>query len=195
MASFVNSYYPNDQAVAQDSELQAWQAETKVAQVYDFPASIQSIQTLIDILTHQAYLGAVVHGVMSTNGAIGDTTSLPFGPTGFRQPIPVKKGVKDIMAFMPTPEGAVWQVSTYAAANRAAWKDTNETISYMFADESLLSRTNAQTRAAASKFSTAMNNFSKVVRARGFDKDGLNRGMPFLWNLLDPNWAPYWSVV
>ncbi|KAI0448639.1 lipoxygenase [Xylaria acuta] len=195
MTTFVNSYYPNDRAVAQDSELQAWRRETDTAKVYDFPKSIATKKTLIDILTHQTYLGAVVHGVMSTNGAIGDTTSLPFAPAGFRQPIPTKKGVKDIMSFMPTAEGAVWQVSTYAAANRAAWRDTNETISYMFADESMLSKMNPSVRSAAGKFQDSMNAFSTEVRARTFDKDGLNRGMPFLWNVLDPNWAPYWSVV
>lgn len=195
MKTFVNSYYPNDKDVAQDTELQAWQRETDVAKVFDFPKSIKTKQTLVDILTHQAYLGAIVHGVMSTNGAIGDTTSLPFAPAGFRQPIPTKKGVKDIMAFMPTPEGAVWQVSTYAAANRAAWRDTNETTSYMFADEAMLSRMNPDIRTAAAEFKDSMDSFSKVVRARKFDKDGLERGMPFIWNVLDPNWAPYWSVV
>ncbi|KAI1131439.1 lipoxygenase [Nemania abortiva] len=195
MTAFIDSYYPNDKAVAQDAELQAWRAETDVAKVYDFPKSITTKQTLVDVLTHQAYLGAVVHGVMSTNGAIGDTTSLPFAPAGFRQPIPTKKGVTDIMPFMPTAEGAVWQVATYAAANRAAWRDTNETISYMFADDAMLSRMNAQTRAAAATFKSNMDAFSKVVRARKFDANGLERGMPFLWNVLDPNWAPYWSVV
>ncbi|KAI3331093.1 lipoxygenase [Ustulina deusta] len=195
MTTFVNSYYSSDNAVAQDSELQDWQRETDVAKVYDFPKSIKTRRTLIDILTHQAYLGAVVHGVMSTNGAIGDTTSLPFAPAGFRQPIPTKKGVKDIMAFMPTPEGAVWQVVTYAAANRAMWRDTNETISYMFEDEAMLNKMNHQTYTAAKQFKSSMDAFSKQVRARTFDKDGLSRGMPFMWNVLDPNWAPYWSVV
>ncbi|KAI0537501.1 lipoxygenase [Xylaria digitata] len=195
MTTFVNSYYSSDRAVAQDSELQAWQRETDVAKVYDFPESIKSRRTLIDILTHQAYLGGIVHGVMSTNGAIGDTTSLPFAPAGFRQPIPTKKGVKDIMEFMPTAEGAVWQVVTYAAANRYSWKDTNETISYMFEDQAMLSRMTPQTREAAKKFKADMDAFSVEVRARTFDKDGLNRGMPFQWNVMDPNWAPYWSVV
>ncbi|KAI0404751.1 lipoxygenase [Xylaria palmicola] len=195
MTAFVNSYYPNDGAVARDAELQAWQRETDAAKVYDFPRSIATRKGLVDILTHQAYLGGVVHGVLSTNGAIGDTTSLPFAPAGFRQPIPAQKGVKDLMAFMPTPEGAVWQVSTYAAANRAAWRNTKETISYMFDDDAMLGRMNGPTRAAAGAFKDAMNAFSTVVRARKFDKDGLNRGMPFIWNVLDPNWAPYWSVV
>ncbi|TGJ81416.1 hypothetical protein E0Z10_g7349 [Xylaria hypoxylon] len=195
MTTFVNSYYASDSAVAKDSELQAWQRETVVAKVFDFPKSITSRRTLIDILTHQAYLGGVVHGVTSTNGAIGDTTSLPFAPAGFRQPIPTKKGVKDLMAFMPTPEGAVWQVVTYSAANRFSWKDTNETITYMFEDQAMLSKMTSQTRVAAQKFKSDMNAFSTEVRARKFDKDGLNRGMPFMWNVMDPNWAPYWSVV
>ncbi|KAI0814056.1 lipoxygenase [Xylaria sp. FL0064] len=195
MTIFINSYYPNDNAVAQDAELQAWQKETAVAKVYDFPKSIKTRSTLIDILTHQAYLGAIVHGVMSTNGAIGDTTSLPFAPAGFRQPIPNEKGVEDIMEFMPTPEGAVWQVVTYAAANRAMWRDTNETISYMFEDDAMLNKMNPQTYKAAKNFKSSMDAFSKEVRARTFDKDGLSRGMPFMWNVLDPNWAPYWSVV
>lgn len=195
MTAFIDSYYPDDSAVAQDAELQAWRRETDVAKVYDFPGSIKTRRTLVDILTHQAYLGGVVHGVTSTNGAIGDTTSLPFAPAGFRQPVPSKKGVRDLMPFMPTPEGAVWQVSTYAAASRAAWKDTNETMSYMFADEAMLARTNGATRAAAARFKDRMDAFSRVVRARRFDGDGLERGMPFLWNVLDPNWAPYWSVV
>ncbi|KAI1359068.1 lipoxygenase [Xylaria arbuscula] len=195
MTSFVNSYYKNDNAVAQDSELQAWQRETDVAKVYDFPSSIKSRRTLIDILTHQAYLGGIVHGVMSTNGAIGDTTSLPFAPAGFRQPIPTKKGVEDLMAFMPTPEGAVWQVVTYAAANRAMWRDTNETISYMFEDEAMLNKMNPATYKAAKSFKSKMDAFSTEIRARTFDSEGLSRGMPFMWNVLDPNWAPYWSVV
>ena len=195
MTTFVNSYYKNDKAIAQDSELQAWQRETDVAKVYDFPKSIKTRRTLIDILTHQAYLGGIVHGVMSTNGAIGDTTSLPFAPAGFRQPIPTKKGVEDIMAFMPDAEGAVWQVVTYAAANRAMWRDTNETISYMFEDEAMLNKMNPATYKAAKSFKAKMDAFSTEIRARTFDKNGLNRGMPFMWNVLDPNWAPYWSVV
>ncbi|KAI0195052.1 lipoxygenase [Astrocystis sublimbata] len=195
MTDFVNSYYRSDRDVAHDSEIQAWQRETKAAKVYDFPKSITTKKTLVDILTHQTYLGAVVHGVMSTNGAIGDTTSLPFAPAGFRQPIPTKKGVKDIMPFMPTAEGAVWQVETYAAASRAAWKNTNETISYMFEDETMLGRMEPRVRSAAKTFRDAMNAFSVEVRARTFDKDGLSNGMPFIWKVLDPNWAPYWSVV
>lgn len=96
---------------------------------------------------------------------------------------------------MPTPEGAVWQVSTYVVGHRPMWRDTNETLSHLFDDETLLARTNTATRAAAAKFKATMMDFSTEVRARKFDENGLNRGMPAIWDALDPNFAPYWSVI
>lgn len=100
-----------------------------------------------------------------------------------------------LVTYMPTPEGAIWQVSTYVIGHRPMWRDTNETLSHLFDDEALLARTNAKTRAAAATFKASMMDFSVEVRARTFDKDGLNRGMPFIWDALDPNYAPYWSVI
>ncbi|KAI0539307.1 lipoxygenase [Xylaria digitata] len=196
MEAFINSYYPNDKAVAQDIELQAWQRETGAARVYDFPR-INTRQAIADALTHQVYLSAIVSNVMSTNGIHLNSMSLPFAPAGFLQPIPSKKGLteKDLMSFMPTPEGAVWQVSTYVVGHRPMWRDTNETISHLFDDETFLAKTNPKTRAAAAKFKDTMMNFSVEVRARTFDEEGLNRGMPFLWDALDPNYAPYWGVI
>jgi arachidonate 15-lipoxygenase (second type)/8-lipoxygenase (S-type) len=133
---------------------------------------------------------------MSGNGNQLDVMALPFTPAGWPLPIPSKKGViKDIMPYMPTPEGAAWQVATYAAGNRASWKDTNQTIAYMFDDASLLSRMNKATQVAAAKFKADMLAVSAEMRARTFDKDGLDRGMPYLWSVLDPKWAVYWSVV
>ncbi|TGJ80740.1 hypothetical protein E0Z10_g8025 [Xylaria hypoxylon] len=154
METFINSYYPNDKAVAQDVELQAWQRETRAAQVYDFP-HITTRQAIVDVLTHQAYLSVIVSNVMSTNGIHMNSMSLPFAPAGFLQPIPSKKGLTE--------------------------KD--------------LTKTNPKARVAAAKFKDTMNNFSTEVRARTFDQNGLNRGMPFIWDALDPNYAPYWSVI
>ncbi|KAI1279171.1 lipoxygenase [Xylaria sp. FL0933] len=196
METFINSYYPNDKAVLADIELQAWHRETNVAQVYDFP-QINTRQSVADVLTHQVYLSVIVSNVMSTNGIHMNSMALPFAPAGFLQPIPSKKGLteRDLMTFMPTPEGAVWQVSTYVVGHRPMWRDTNETLSHLFDDEMLLAKTNPATRAAAVKFKDTMMNFSTEVRARTFDEDGLNRGMPFIWDALDPNYAPYWSVI
>ncbi|KAJ2998517.1 hypothetical protein NUW58_g291 [Xylaria curta] len=196
MESFINSYYPNDKAVAKDIELQAWYRETTAAQVHDFP-QIRTRQAIADVLTHQAYLSVIVSNVMSTNGIHLNSMSLPFAPAGFTQPIPSKKGLteKDLMLLMPTPEGAVWQVSTYVVGHRPMWRDSNETLSHLFDDETLLARTNPKTRAAAVKFKATMMDFSTEVRARTFDKNGLNRDMPFIWDALDPNYAPFWGVI
>jgi hypothetical protein len=196
MKTFVNSYYADDKAVTQDIELQAWHRETRTARVYDFPR-IQTRQGLADILTHQAYLSVIVSNVMSTNGIHLNSMALPFAPAGFLQPIPTRKGLteKDLMSFMPTPEGAIWQVSTYVVGHRPMWRDTNETVSHLFDDETLLGRMNPETQAAAAKFKAVMMDFSVEVRARTFDENGLNRGMPFIWDALDPNYAPYWSVI
>ncbi|KAI0191598.1 lipoxygenase [Astrocystis sublimbata] len=196
MQSFISSYYPNDKAVARDVELQAWYHETKAAQVYDFPR-IKTRQAIADVLTHQVYLSVIVSNVMSTNGIHLNSMALPFAPAGFLRPIPTQKGLteKDLMTFMPTPEGAIWQISTYVVGHRPMWRDTNETLSHLFDDETLLARTNPKTQAAAKKFKATMMDFSTEVRARKFDEHGLNRGMPFIWDALDPNFAPYWSVV
>ncbi|KAI0811603.1 lipoxygenase [Xylaria sp. FL0064] len=196
MTTMVNSYYKNDKAVANDRELQSWLKETDVAQVHDFPKQIQTRNDIIDILTHQAYLGSVVHAIMSGNGNQLDVMALPFTTAGWQSPIPTKKGViTDIMPWMPTPEGAAWQIATYAAGNRASWKNTNMTFAYMFDNEDLQARVNKPTKDAMTKFKSDMFALSAKWRARTFDENGLDRGMPYVWNVLDPLWAIFWSVV
>ncbi|KAJ3579636.1 hypothetical protein NPX13_g931 [Xylaria arbuscula] len=196
MEAFINSYYSSNESVRKDVELQAWYREAKAARIYDFPR-IDSRQSIADILTHHAYFNTIVSNVMSTNGIHMNSMALPFSPAGFLQPIPSKKGLTedDLMKFMPTPEGAVWQVSTYVVGHRPMWRDTNETISHLFDDETLLAKTNSKTRIAAARFKAIMDDFSVEVRARTFDEDGLNRGMPYIWDALDPNYAPYWAVI
>jgi arachidonate 15-lipoxygenase (second type) / 8-lipoxygenase (S-type) len=61
----------------------------------------------------------------------------------------------------------------------------------MFDDPAMLSRTNGATQAAASTFQSSMTAFSNQVASRHFDQNGLSQGMPFLWQALDPNVAPY----
>jgi arachidonate 15-lipoxygenase (second type)/8-lipoxygenase (S-type) len=53
MTSFINSYYSADSVVVADKEIQAWVKECNgPAQVKDFPATINTKNTLIDVLTH-----------------------------------------------------------------------------------------------------------------------------------------------
>ncbi|KAI0206523.1 lipoxygenase [Astrocystis sublimbata] len=196
MTSIIDSYYKNDRAVAHDRELQAWAKETGPGQTRDFPKQISTKKQLVDILTHFVYLNSIVHVIMSGNGNQLDIMALPFTTAGWQKPLPTKKGVvTDIMEWMPTAEGAAWQVATYAAGNRASWKGTNETIAYMLDNPALLGGLNKKSNVAAEKFKCDMLALSKKWNARTFDKDGLDRGMPYVWNVLDPLWAIFWSVV
>lgn len=53
MTSFINSYYSDDSVVVADKEIQAFVKECNgPAKVQDFPATINTKNTLIDILTH-----------------------------------------------------------------------------------------------------------------------------------------------
>ncbi|KAJ8122557.1 hypothetical protein O1611_g9809 [Lasiodiplodia mahajangana] len=100
MTTFINSYYKNDKAVANDRELQAWLKETVPGQVHDFPKKIQTKQDIIDILKHQAYLGSIVHAIMSGNGNQLDVMALPFTTAGWQMPIPTEKGaITDISTY------------------------------------------------------------------------------------------------
>ncbi|KAK4890952.1 hypothetical protein LTR27_010401 [Elasticomyces elasticus] len=68
---------------------------------------------------------------------------------------------------------------------------STRTILHMFDGSSLLARMNSQTRSAAATFMDTMRRFSSEVSSRTFDAAGLSQGMPFVWQALDPNLAPY----
>lgn len=61
----------------------------------------------------------------------------------------------------------------------------------MFDDADMLALMNQATNAAAAIFQATMEAFSGIVSARTFDSNGLSQGMPFLWQGLDPNVAPF----
>jgi len=68
-------------------------------------------------------------------------------------------------------------------------------VSYQFADDAMLKRMNVNTRNAAATFKKTMDAFSSTVKARKFDSKGLSQGMPFVWQGLDPNVAPFGVTV
>lgn len=61
----------------------------------------------------------------------------------------------------------------------------------MFDDPVLLAGLKSESTEAAAAFKASMQQFSDEVGARGFDGEGLSQGMPFVWQALDPNVAPY----
>lgn len=68
-------------------------------------------------------------------------------------------------------------------------------MSYQLADDAMLKRMNVNTRNAAATFKKTMDAFSSQIQAREFDCEGLSQGMPFLWQGLDPNVAPFGVTI
>ena len=72
---------------------------------------------------------------------------------------------------------------------------TDRTLLHMFDDANMLDRMNDDVGVAATTFYNNMQAFSAQVSSRTFGADGLSQGMPFVWQALDPNVAPYSLTV
>ncbi|RDW56625.1 hypothetical protein BP5796_13090 [Coleophoma crateriformis] len=196
MTTFVNSYYTSPSTITGDAELQCWITEAVPAKILDFPsAPIKQRQTLIDMLTHIAFLVSVQHHTMNTNDPATLTGVLPFHPAALYAPIPTTKGVKDILPFLPSASQAIDQISLLAQFSRPEYQSTVKSLTNMFNDPTLLAGFNAASVAAAQVFQTEMTAFSGVVSSRRFDATGYNRGMPYLWRGLDPQVIPFYAAI
>ena len=197
MVAFIDTYYVRDDLLAQDHELQSWiQEATAEALVLDFPPSpLTHKETLVDILTQIAFLAGVSHHVL--NGGEPATTSgaLPLHPSAMYAPPPIKKGVKDLMSYLPPIDEAVKHIALLARFTRPQVEPRNETLLYMFSSDRFLSKCSAGIKMAASLFESEMRAFSNLVRQRNFDSEGLSQGMPFVWQALDPQRIPYFLSV
>lgn len=192
--SFVDSYYSSDRVVTADTELQNFVTEANgPAGVIDFPATLSTRSNLADFLAEFARLTSISHHAVNLNQLITASATLPFHPTALYKPVPTAKGVTDVASFLPPLEKCLGIIEVSANFARPLLASTNRSIVHMFDDPVFLSRSNAATRAANAQFMAAMRARSQVVRSRSFDGDGLSQGMPFVWQALDPDVAP-WSL-
>ena len=97
----------------------------------------------------------------------------------------------NIAQFLPPLAKVESQLSIAAIFVRPFFAGTNRTLMHMFNDSTMLGQMNAATQAAATAFFHSMQAFSGQVAARAFDVNGLSQGMPFVWQALDPDVAPY----
>lgn len=194
---FVDAYYSSAYQVEQDTELQSWLVEaTQSAKVLDFPpAPLRSKRTLIDILTHMAYLTGVNHHTLNTNTPSTASGVLPFHPTAFYQPIPTAKGIPDLLPYLPGPAASLAQISVLVAFNRPQVADTQNDLASMFSAPGFLESGNAAVVRSVDTFRTRMLKISDGIRSRKFDAQGLAQGMPFLWQSLDPRKIPFYLAV
>ncbi|KAI3318403.1 Lipoxygenase [Xylariaceae sp. AK1471] len=195
--SFVDAYYETDTMLAHDWEVQAWIEEANgPAMVIDFPdAPLTTVETLVDIITHIAWLGGVSHHVLNSGTPVATSGILPLHPAALYAPPPKQKGVKDILPFLPNEHDAVQHIALLARFNRPQLVDSQETLLHMFDDESLLEGGRREVVFANERFMTDMREISERINKKTFDEEGLCQGMPFVWKGMDPGQIPFFLSV
>jgi arachidonate 15-lipoxygenase (second type) / 8-lipoxygenase (S-type) len=155
ITAFINSYYSTDDKPTKDNELQAWIAEAVPAEVIDFPSvPLTERRTLIDILTHLAYLAIAVHHTL--NDLAEYLATLPFHPASLYSLVPTTKNITSI-PWLPGPVPAIGKISLTAFFNRVMFAHISQTLAYLFDDLDALARMNEETGKAAQDFRHAMN--------------------------------------
>lgn len=194
---YVDTYSPSDRLLVQDHELQAWvQEANEVANVLDFPLyPLTSRETLVDILSHLAFLTGIAHHVL--NGATpGESSSiLPLHPSAFNLPLPTTKGIPNLMPYLHSDTEALKQASLMVRFNRPQLELQKGSLFYMFAGEEFLAHASDTVKQAAKVFSEKIGKISDAIRGQKFDARGLAQGMPFIWRSLGPRRIPYYLAV
>ncbi|KAK7185425.1 arachidonate 8-lipoxygenase [Paraphaeosphaeria sporulosa] len=192
MRTFVRSFYKSDRAVRGDPELQAWATEANgPAKAIDFPSKFDSVDELTDALTHIAHLVSTVHHSVNTNNLLSISATLPMHPASLYRPVPTTKGITSVAQYLPPLQAALAQFQVDGLFARPLIANSTRSLSYMFDSPTFLNGTNRETRTAAAEFKEAMFTFSKQIRSRTFNRDGLSQGAPFIWRALDPTEAPF----
>lgn len=195
--TFVNSYYKTEADLLSDWEVKKWFVEaTARAKVHDFPsAAAINKNTLVDVLTHFGFIVSVGHHALNGGDPVGGKATLPFHASAIFAPVPEKKGVTDLMPFLPSPAQAVHYIGFIASFNRPFYETSGRTLKSAFSEGNMLKRLNKATNDAAKTFLDSMQGLSNKVRARTFDKDGLSLGMPYVYRTLDPGYIPFFCSV
>lgn len=197
MVSFVDVYYATEDSLVQDEELRSWIEEaTSEALVIDFPsASLIHKEAVVGILTHIAFLAGVSHHVLNGGEPVTTSGILPLHPSAIYAPLPIAKGIRDLMPYLTPADEAVKHIALLARFNRPQLGARNDTLIHMFSSGQFLEKCTAEVDEAAADFQREMKAFSDRVRNRRFNAEGLSQGMPFIWQALDPSRLPYFLSV
>ena len=195
--SFVNYYYHNESLVSQDSELQAWVTEaTGAAEVIDFPASPISLrETIIDLLTHLAYLTGVNHHTLNSGSLAANSGTLPFHPAALYVPVPDTKGMKSILPYLPNTNASINQATLFAGFVRPRLFGADGNLEGIFERAGFLAGASRKVKQAAALLQSRLKVISKDTESRVFDSEGLAQGMPFIWRNLDPGKIPFFLAI
>lgn len=139
----------------------------------------------------QAHLASIAHHAVNTNELSSVSMTLPFHPAALSKALPTTKGNTSVVSYLPSFARCAEQLVINGVFARPLLVNTNRTLLHMFDDADMLALMNEATNTAAATFQSTMESFSEKVSTRTFDSNGLSQGMPFLWQALDPNVAPF----
>ena len=195
--AFVDAYYASDRVLSQDSELQAWVSEANTAaKVIDFPAApLKQKKTLIDILTHLAYLTGVAHHTLNSGSPAASAGVLPFHPMALYKPMPTEKGVESVLPYLPNLNASIGQISLLLGFNRPQFANSERDLENIFDRSGFLAGASVVVKNAAGRLQRRLMSISEKIQARSFDANGLSQGMPFIWKNIDPRKVPYFLSV
>lgn len=110
MQAFVKSFYKSNRVVQSDKELQAWAVEANgPAKAIGFPQKFDSVDVVIDVLTHIAHLTSTVHHSVNTNNLLSISATLPMHPASLYKQVPTTKGNISVAEYLPPLEAALTQ--------------------------------------------------------------------------------------
>ena len=194
---YVNYYYNKEIYVSQDAELQNWVKEANnVAKVIDFPsAPIVRIGTVIDILTHMAYLTGVNHHTLNSGALAANSGILPLHPAALYKAPPTQKGVESVLPYLPNDALSLNQTKLFCGFVRPRLFNADGDLESIFERSSFLNGTAGQVKGYAARLQSRLQSISDTIQKRSFDKDGLAQGMPFIWRNLDPRKVPFFLAI
>ena len=196
MTTYVTQYYPSDEVLAADDEIQAWALEASgPARIYDFPAApITSRGTLIKLLAHVAYLAGIEHHAINTN-SLAASRPLPLHPTSHWAPLPTEKGVQSVLPYLPNLNQSIAQMIVENQFSRPNLMYENGTLINAFSDPAFLAATTPGVQSAAVRFLQSMATLGVKIDSKRFDDQGLCQGMPFIWRDVNPVRIPFFLAI
>lgn len=199
---YVDAYYGSDDMLRNDTEIVAWWDECNgPAEVLDFPSTDElSKSTLVDVLTHMTYLAGPKHAALNMGTPFTTSGILPFFPAALYRMLPESKGVvneHNILDWLPDAQQSVKQARLLALFNRPAElleREGGRMMDLWAGDEGENGASRKVARAAR-RYREQLRELDEKINGRGFGKDGLSQGMPFVYKTLRPGGFPYYLAI
>ncbi|CAO1626282.1 unnamed protein product [Parajaminaea phylloscopi] len=147
--SFLRSFYTQDATVSRDVEVARWVIECS-ATLSDFPAEVDAIADLAELLSHAAFLSGIKHNILSGASPSHVTAVLPWHPASFYRRLPSTPHEKAAMrpihpgsepgppidqlwSFLPQLDAACGQIALFCTLNRPSYQEEQSFLPFLLA--------------------------------------------------------------